>query len=172
MERAALLDLLDYTDFTWASYERVLTSLPDDALTRPIDTAGRQTLGHGLFHLAAAWSEWFEEHAPAHITFPATDDEACRRELSSILAWRGATRAVMRHLLETASDDELRTPSQELWPDAEGKPRFRASAADVLEHVLLHERGHHGDIATIFTVLGAELPPSDYLVYLFFKRRS
>ena len=44
MNRDGLRDLFDYTDFTWASYERSLKSLHDDALTRQIEMAGRRTL--------------------------------------------------------------------------------------------------------------------------------
>jgi uncharacterized damage-inducible protein DinB len=43
---------------------------------------------------------------------------------------------------------------------------------DVLAHLLLHERGHHGDISTLFSSMGVEMPSMDYGVYLYFKRQS
>ncbi len=67
MDPAALRDLFDYTDFTWASHGRSLKLLPDDALTRQIDIAGRPMLGHGLYHLASAWDGWLNGHSPLRL---------------------------------------------------------------------------------------------------------
>jgi uncharacterized damage-inducible protein DinB len=46
------------------------------------------------------------------------------------------------------------------------------SVADILAHLLLHERGHHGDLSTLFYHFGAELPSMDYRVYLHLKRSA
>ena len=45
------------------------------------------------------------------------------------------------------------------------------SIGEMLWHVLLHERGHHGDVSTLLHQLGSEAPANDYAVYLWFKER-
>ena len=44
--------------------------------------------------------------------------------------------------------------------------------ADILGHILLHERGHHGDVTTMLSQLGATPPNIDYLTYVFFRTRQ
>lgn len=172
MDRAALRELFDYTEFTWASYERSLRSLPNDALTRTINIAGRPTLGHALFHLAAAWDGWLKHHAGPDLSIPDIDDEFALRDVAAIQQYRSSTRAVIRQLIDSTDDEVLNAVSEDLWHGEDGQPRFHASPAEVVAHILLHERGHHGDITTIFTAMGAEPPPSDYLIYLFFLRNK
>jgi uncharacterized damage-inducible protein DinB len=46
------------------------------------------------------------------------------------------------------------------------------SPADIMTHILLHERGHHGDIGTLFHAAGAPLPDIDYMTYVFFRNRK
>ena len=85
------------------------------------------------------------------------------------LAWP-RVRELMRRALGETSDDDLRAPTIRMW---EGTPAEQmVSPAHVLGHILLHERGHHGDISTVFSQLGAEPPNVDYLVYRFFQSRK
>lgn len=55
----------------------------------------------------------------------------------------------------------------------EGTPaEMRASIAEVVTHLLLHERGHHGDVSTLIERLGGTPPAVDYLVYRWFRQRA
>jgi uncharacterized damage-inducible protein DinB len=51
-----------------------------------------------------------------------------------------------------------------------GEPEM--TPADIIVHILLHERGHHGDVSTLFSALGVQLPPIDYMTYVFFRNRK
>jgi uncharacterized damage-inducible protein DinB len=44
--------------------------------------------------------------------------------------------------------------------------------AEIVLHLLLHERGHHGDVSTLFHALGSPLPGIDYMTYAFFRNRK
>ena len=54
--------------------------------------------------------------------------------------------------------------------DASGRPR--GAPSEIIAHILLHERGHHGDISTLLDAFGVSLPPTDYLVYAFVGKRN
>lgn len=49
---------------------------------------------------------------------------------------------------------------------------MQVSVAEVLAHILLYERSHHGDINALLERAGAELRASDYLVYVYFRDRT
>ncbi|MEX2225861.1 MAG: DinB family protein [Dehalococcoidia bacterium] len=53
----------------------------------------------------------------------------------------------------------------------DGPPAMQVSKADLLAHILLHERGHHGDVTSVLAQIRADPPAVDYLVYQFFKRQ-
>jgi uncharacterized damage-inducible protein DinB len=57
-------------------------------------------------------------------------------------------------------------------PTSDHPDANRVTASDALLHIFLHERGHHGDISTVFSQLGVPLGGNDYLMYRFFKDRK
>ena len=94
----------------------------------------------------------------------------------SIASWsdlaphRDRTRTWLRRLIDETSDDDLYKQADPTWDD--WRPSMQVSIADVLTHILLHERGHHGDITTMLSALGQDAPSTEYLTYNFFKQRS
>jgi uncharacterized damage-inducible protein DinB len=85
-------------------------------------------------------------------------------------AHRRKVRGWMRRVIDESTDEELVAQRSPVWPD--NPAAMLVSRADVLAHILLHERAHHGDVSTALSALGGEAPATDYLVYLFFKRRA
>ncbi|MEX2159647.1 MAG: DinB family protein [Dehalococcoidia bacterium] len=165
--RAALEDLFDYTTFTWESYGRSLKQLPPDALTRPIAGSGWSSLWEVLVHLAVAWDEWLRDRLGL--------DNALDVDAASLVSWddiqaiRERTRGWLKRVLEETADEELHGRAALMFEGTAAE--IRATAADILAHMLLHERGHHGDISTLLVQLGAMAPNVDYIVYLWFKQR-
>ena len=166
-DRPALEELFDYTDFTWAAYSRTLSTLPPDAFARPIEGSGWRSLRHALFHVALAWDNWAYEHAGL-----ATPEEIIEQDIATLddlQPHRERVRVLLRRALDGTNDASLADRTLPMWEDTPAA--YDVSLADVLIHILLHERGHHGDISTLFSQLGAEPPNVDYLVYGWFKNR-
>jgi uncharacterized damage-inducible protein DinB len=166
-DRPSLIDLYDYTTFTWAAYGRAVATLPQEKLAEPIPGSGWQSLRHLLFHIALAWDGWLVERLGLNEPLDATPE--------AITSWddvgehRQRARGWLRRVIAETPDEELSAPS--LVFSAGTPTETRASVADVIAHILLHERGHHGDVTTLLHTLGATPPSVDYLVYLYFKQR-
>jgi len=168
VDRQTLVELFDYTTFTWASYGNAVRTLPPEALTRQIDDSGWGDLRTALFHVAAGWDSWLRDRARANDPLAERpDDMATWVDLEAV---RHRTRAWLQHVIDITPDANLyeRTTAV-LDPARESMP---ASVADVLAHILLHERGHHGDITTLLARLGATPAGVDYLVYRWFAQRA
>jgi uncharacterized damage-inducible protein DinB len=166
MNRRTLNELFDYTAFTWASYANAVRALSPDALTHPLEHSGWATLREPLFHIAAGWDGWLCERAGESFTEPHPENVHTWSDLNDV---RDRTRAWLRRVIDDTPDADLhvRRPGT-IGADSE----MPASVADVLTHILLHERGHHGDVTTIFARLGAEPAAVDYLVYRWFADRN
>jgi uncharacterized damage-inducible protein DinB len=165
LDRNGLRDLFEYTTFTWAAYGKALRSLPSDALMRPVPGSGWPALRDVLFHLAAGWDDWLRDRAGETV---ALDDVDAITSWEELEACRARTRGWLRRVIEDTPDAELFAASERPLPDTAW---YVVSPAEVVEHILLHERGHHGDISTLLEALGGASPSVDYLTYLFFQQR-
>ena len=166
MHRDILNELFDYTTFTWETYARAMRSVTPDDLTSPIEGSGWSSLRQPLVHIACAWDGWLSEKAGE--TFTDFDIDAVTT-WDAIQDMRRTTRTWMRRILDDMSDADLFEKTAPTWdaqPDAS-----QSTNADVLLHLFLHERGHHGDISTLFSQIGSPLGDNDYLIYRFFKDR-
>jgi uncharacterized damage-inducible protein DinB len=127
-------------------------------LTQPVEGSGWPSLKNALFHIVAAWDGWiceqtgtaFEDVGPEEIT---TWDE--------LDAMRSNLRPLLRRIIDETPDERFEASQGEV----RGRPG--ASPRDIVAHILLHERAHHGDVSTLFSALDLTLPPSDYLVFVF-----
>lgn len=164
--RAALRDLFDYTVFTWQSYARCLATLPPDVLSQPIPDAGWPALRDVFFHIALAWDGWLRDYLGIDDPLDATPESLSSWD--DVQVHREKIRGWLRRLIDDTSEDDLHARTLTV---GEGPTAMPASVADVAMHLLLHERGHHGDVTTLLAQLGVPPPPTDYLVYRFFKQR-
>jgi uncharacterized damage-inducible protein DinB len=153
MDRAAIEALWSFTDYSWAAYERVIEPLGDEVLTQSAPGSGWPALRDALAHINWAYVRWLADPA-------GTSDERVERVGSwdDLETYRRRVRDHARSYLDRLGDDELLTP-REMNVDGE---TMRYSPADVLVHVLLHERQHHGDLNTLLYQLGVEVPIVEY----------
>jgi uncharacterized damage-inducible protein DinB len=165
IDRAALREMFDYTTFTSASYANSVRHLPEDAFCRAVDGSGWPSLRDALFHIASAWDGWIVE---------ASGSPHAIVERSDITSWddvercRAAMRGRLESVIDRTPDDRLYAPSWPIVPA--GEPEM--SPAHAIAHILLHERGHHGDVSTLLSALGAPVPGIDYMTYVFFRNRK
>jgi uncharacterized damage-inducible protein DinB len=164
-DRAALREMFDYTSFTWAAYSKAMGGVSPDDYKRAIEGSGWPALRNALFHIASAWDGWFCEFSGSGETV----DESYKPETwEDTDAYRQRMRAMLRRIVDKTPDERMNAPWMPIVPG--GEPEL--TPADIIAHILLHERGHHGDVSTLFSAVGAPLPDIDYMTYVFFRNRK
>jgi uncharacterized damage-inducible protein DinB len=120
-----------------------------------------------LFHVAAGWDGWLRDRLGLDDPLDATPESLATWDDAQAL--RTKVRGWLRRVIDETPDNVLAAKTE---PMGEGAlASTLVSAADVLTHILLHERGHHGDVTTALSQLGAQIGPSDFLVYEWFRQQ-
>jgi uncharacterized damage-inducible protein DinB len=161
IDRAGLESLFGYTDFAWREITGVISRAGGDALTRPAPGSGWPALRDCLAHMLLAYHRWVDglgELKSCELPGYGYDQF---RTLTEVQAYRERVRANFRAQLD--GDDGYLFTVQEF--DIDGEP-MAYSRAELLAHLLLHERAHHGDVTTLFYQLGIE--PYMLLEYRFY----
>ena len=162
MDRAAIEDLFAYTDFAWREITNTIADAGDDVLARPAPGSGWPALRNCLGHMILAYERWVAG-LPERKSLPMTgfDPEAIQT-LAQLEEHRSKARRQFRSFLDSLSDEELHL-MQDFDIDGD---TIRYSYAELLTHLLLHERGHQGDVTTLFYQLGVEIPMLEYRFHL------
>ncbi len=160
MDKAALQDLFAYTGWAW---EQIKAEIPDDATLRAVAPgSGWPALRNCLAHIVLAYERW----VPAIVDLKsrplpdlAPDDFLTWPEID---ADRRRTRAALQSHLDAWTDADLR---QRHEVDVDGEP-IQYSRGELIIHLLMHERGHHGDVTTLFWQLGLDETILEYRFHL------
>lgn len=150
MRKAELLSLSDYADYVWDEFTR---AIPESELRRIAPGSGWPTLRDCLGHMLAAHERWtpaileqktgtMPEYGPGD--FVSWDD---------LDAERNRLRAPLREQLEVWSDDTL----ADVWDVNVDGEVLRYSRGELVAHLLLLERGHHGDVTTLLWQLNIDV---------------
>ncbi len=148
MDKAALQNLFAYTGWAW---DQVKAAIPDEEnLRAAAPGSGWPALRNCLAHIVLAYDRW----VPAIVelkTRPmpqlAPDDFQTWAQIDDR---RQRTRDGLQSHLDAWTDAELGEPHV---VDVDGEP-IGYSRGELITHLLLHERGHHGDVTTLFWQLG------------------
>jgi uncharacterized damage-inducible protein DinB len=153
VNRAAIENLFTFTDYGWRRYEETVRPLGDEVLTKPAPGSGWPALRDALAHINWAYVRWLADPT-------GTTDEPVERVNSwdDLDADRARVRGHAREYLDSLAETELMTP-REMNVDGE---TMLYSPGEILAHVLLHERQHHGDLNTLLYQLGIEIPIVEY----------
>jgi uncharacterized damage-inducible protein DinB len=166
--RETLRELFDFTTFTWETYGNSLRRLPSDAIARPVPGSDWPALRNVLFHAATSWDNWLRDRLGYDDPLDATSETVTSWD--ELKEHRERTRGWLRRVIDETPEDALQAVEQPMWQGTAAE--MTVSVADILGHILLHERGHHGDVTTMLSQLGATPPSVDYLTYVFFKQRK
>ena len=107
MDRAAIEELLTFTDYSWREHEQLIRPLGDEKLTEPAPRSGWPALRDALAHINWAYVRWLADPA-------GTTDEPVERVTSwdELEAFRLRVRDHARSYLDSLGDDELVTPRE------------------------------------------------------------
>jgi uncharacterized damage-inducible protein DinB len=153
MDRAAIEELFAFTDYSWREHEQLIRPLGDDVLTKAASGSGWPALRDALAHINWAYVRWLA--TPAATTDEPVEPVASWDELEG---YRRRVRGHARGYFDSLDDAELATPRE---MNVDGEPLWY-SPADILAHVLLHERQHHGDVHTLMYQLDIEVPVVEF----------
>jgi uncharacterized damage-inducible protein DinB len=153
MDRADIEKLFTFTDYSWRRYEETIRPLGDDLVTKPAPGSGWPALRDALGHINWAYVRWLAD------PFATTDGPIERiTSWNELDAYRRRVRDHAHGHLGSLDDDELSTP-RKMNVDGE---TLLYSPGEILVHVMLHERQHHGDLNTLLYQLGIEIPIVEY----------
>jgi uncharacterized damage-inducible protein DinB len=153
MDRADIEKLFTFTDYSWRRYEETIRPLGDDLVTKPAPGSGWPALRDALAHINWAYVRWLAD------PFATTDGPIERiTSWNELDAYRRRVRDRAHGYLGSLDDDELSTP-RKMNVDGE---TLLYSPGEILVHVMLHERQHHGDLNTLLYQLGIEIPIVEY----------
>lgn len=169
MDRAAIEELYAYTDFAWERLGKTIEKLSREQFVDPVADSGWPSVRRALLHVLNAYDGWLNEdkwglglhEAP----FPDVEswDDLYERipDWKAVEPYRAKLRATFRKALDVPDEELLakQTFDLEFGPE-------ELSRADVLTNLLLHERGHHGDLNTLFHQLGVKSMFVDYRFFV------
>ncbi len=155
MDRAAIEELFAFTDFCWREHGATIRALGDETLCKPAPGSGWPALRDAFAHVNSAYERWLLDPAG---TTTATFDIESVRSWDDLESYRTRVRALFRERLDPLTDSGLAT----VRPMNIDGEMLLYRPADILTHVLLHERGHDGDIDTLLYQLGVEPPVVEY----------
>ena len=148
MNREAIQKLYAHIDFVWPQIVQIVSDGGPDVLTKAAPGSGWPNLRNCLAHLLYAYERW--------LTVLTGEEQGNASEKLQTLGEIDAARAGFRRridtLLDGLSDEEL----QAMRTFVIDEDKMPYSYAELLTHVALHERGHHGDVTTLFWQLGID----------------
>jgi uncharacterized damage-inducible protein DinB len=164
MKRDAIAELFDYADWAWERIARMIDEHPE-AYAAAAPGSGWPSIAACLSHVVGSYDGWLngpwggigigEMSYPGDWPKPIDDWQAMQ-------AYRRRTRESFQLALDVP-DNVLYEPNiREAGAPPESQPLSRA---DVLTNLVLHERGHHGDLSTLFYQHGITGFLVDYTFY-------
>jgi uncharacterized damage-inducible protein DinB len=153
MDRAAIEELFEYTGFAWKQISAFMAKQDASLVAKPAPGSGWPALRDCFGHQLIAYDEWIAElEGQPMLDFnPMTSDS-----WPEIEAYAHTVRERFAAYLASLSDDELYAV-RDIAVD--GEP-VRYTPAQLLANVVIHDRGHHGDINTLLYQHG--IPEDDW----------
>ncbi|MBI5947132.1 MAG: DinB family protein [Chloroflexi bacterium] len=162
MKRDAIEELFDYTGWAWERLARVIEELPPDQFAEPVAGSGWPSLSACLSHVVSAYDGWINGEWGLRLGALAYPGEEA---LSSWTVMREYQRHCREAFHGALSVDDAVLYQKRAMDFGDDSPEL-LSRADILANLLLHERGHHGDLNTLFHQLGIRSYIFDYRFFV------
>lgn len=164
MERNAISELFDYTGWAWERIVRLIDEHPQSYAT-PAPGSGWPSIAACLSHLVGSYDGWLNGAwggiQLGEMSYPG-DWPAPIDDWAAMKAYRLRTRSSFQQALACSDEVLYLRNIREAGSPPESEPLSRA---DVLTNLVLHERGHHGDLSTLFYQHGITGFMVDYTFY-------
>lgn len=164
MNREAIIELFDYTGWAWERIAKVIDEQLRDAYATPMAGSGWPSIAACLSHSVSAYDGWLNMSwggiELGEVTYPATWPEPVN-DWEAMKAYHARVRESFRQVVNLPEGVlyEERTIDDGFGPE-------RIRTADILANLVIHERGHHGDLNTLFHLHGVK---SYFIDYRFFR---
>jgi len=162
VDRTGIRELYAHLDFAWRQIVPAVEEAGEAAFSRPVPGSGWPAPRNCLADIVFGYDRWLAIMTAR----PSSGVAEGIRTLAGADAARAAVRGQIDALLDSMNDDALQQAREF---DIDGV-RMPYSYAELLTHLALHERGHHGDITTLLYQLG--LNPDRQLDYRFHLGRA
>lgn len=164
MNRDAISELFDYTGWAWERIARVIDQQPPDVYAKAVAGSGWPSIAACLTHSVSAYDGWINtdwgQIQAGDMSYPAEWPEPVN-DWNQMRAYYLRVRESFRRALNVPDEVlyEKRLYNLESIPE-------QMSRADILANLVIHERGHHGDLNTLFHQLGIR---SYFIDFRFFR---
>ena len=164
MERATLTEVFNYDEWAWQQLIEELLPMGDEILTKRAPGSGWPMLANCLGHMVMAYEVWLNTLDGA----PRVEEDVAPAipRWAEMDAFSGRVRERFRAKLAGMSDEQLHS---DITVNAFGDV-LAYTPAELLGNLVVHERGHHGDVNTLLYQLGIDGGIPDYRWYVNFKR--
>jgi uncharacterized damage-inducible protein DinB len=143
VQRAAIQDLFGYCGFAWQQIADAMSRFDPGLVAKPAPGSGWPALRDCFGHMLLAYEDWIAElEGRPMLEF----DPAKATTFAEIDAYSHTVRERFQVYLDSLSDEELNA-ERHLNVDGEMETY---TPAQLLANLVIHERGHHGDINTLF----------------------
>lgn len=165
MDRAAITEIFDYNEWAWDQIVKQCSALGDALLAQPAPGSGWPALGNCLGHMLYGYNVWLNTlHGAPRVQ---EDSAPLITTWGQLSADNGRVRERFRSYLGSVSDQQL---SADMEVSVYGE-MLAYTPAELLGNVVLHERGHHGDLNTLLYHHGlVEKGVPDYRWFVNFRR--
>jgi uncharacterized damage-inducible protein DinB len=162
MDRTALEELFAYTDFAWARFAHAIDANGGNELVnRAAPGSGWPTLRAALVHVVSVYDGWLNGEWALNLGERPPFKRSEVHTWDQLQEYREITRATYQRALHV--DDAV---FHEVHVIEAGYGPERMRHRDILANILLHERGHHGDLTTLLYQLGVPAPLVDYRFFI------
>jgi len=157
VDRKAITEIFDYDEWAWDQVLDRVAAMGDELLTKPAPGSGWPALSNCLSHMIVGYQVWLEtiDGKPR----VQGDAMAAVESWSELAALAKRVRERFRGKLTALNDEELHSDIEVM---VYGE-RLKYTPVELLGNLVLHERGHHGDVNTLLYQLDLpELGVPDY----------
>ncbi len=162
MKRDALEELFDYAGWAWERISRVIDGLPAAQFAKPVPGSGWPSLSACFAHFAGAYDGWINGPWALALAERQHPGEEALQSWPVMKEFRRRGREAFRRAIDVPDAVLYEKRAMDLG----GPEPEQLSRADILANLVLHERGHHGDLNTLFHQLGVRSYIIDYRAFV------
>jgi uncharacterized damage-inducible protein DinB len=162
VNRIAIAELFDYVNWAWERIEKTIDEQPEGTFTKEAPGSGWPRLADCCFHSVSAYDGWINGEWGIGDGNYFAESEDPIESWEKFKAYRARCVEAFNTAMKASEDSFSRRRRFEIEPGVVEM----MSTGDILANLVLHERGHHGDLNTLFHQLGIRSYIIDYRYFV------